>query len=289
MSAHRGRRGVFLSARFLVIALLSAALLAFVAIKISSLTQLFQAPSSTTPRQSITESKRRPVIVVFGDSLTERGTEDPAGWVSRLSSAYARKADVLNRGYNGYNTKWAIKYCLDEVIALKPDFVIIFFGANDAVFETVPQFVSVDEYKSNLATIVNAIKNALGAKTYILLVTPPQVDTGMLMEYNTRKKKQLLLDRSNERTSVYAKACMDVAALMQGEDTSADQHIAAADAFASLNHKRFLVDGLHLSDEGHVQLFELLCGVIRLHLPAMHASQIPIFGATWGDVALTAN
>jgi len=287
MPVQRGSRRSFLSVRSLGIALVSASLLVFVLLKMYTLMHAHNDNAygiSLSSAAALRSMKRRPRIVAFGDSLTERGTEEPFGWVNRLSAAYARKADVINRGYNGYNTKWAIKYCLDDVISLEPDMVIVFFGANDAVFESVPQFVSINEYKSNLVSIIGAIRSALGTKTYILLISPPQIDIEMLREYNTIKKKALLIDRSNERTSLYARACMDVAAFMQTKDPASGHRVAAADAFASLNDKRFLVDGLHLSEQGHSELYTLLDVVIQQRLPDMSAGQLSIAGTIWSDI-----
>jgi hypothetical protein len=48
----------------------------------------------------------RPLFVLFGDSITQRGCS-PGGWASRLADRYARRVDVLNRGYSGYNTHLA--------------------------------------------------------------------------------------------------------------------------------------------------------------------------------------
>jgi hypothetical protein len=75
----------------------------------------------------------RPVIVAFGDSLTQRAfmtaaasevshmqitsTSDNVdrshvgegpGWLSLLSEYYARKVDVINRGFSGYNSKYGL-------------------------------------------------------------------------------------------------------------------------------------------------------------------------------------
>lgn len=69
------------------------------------------------------------VIMLFGDSLTQRGWE-PTAFAQQLSrelfpnrliltraniifffwcsEVYVRKLDVVNRGLSGYNTEWAI-------------------------------------------------------------------------------------------------------------------------------------------------------------------------------------
>lgn len=52
---------------------------------------------------SVPWTRQRLTFVLFGDSITQRGFED--GWVASLANHYTRKADVLNRGYGGYNAR----------------------------------------------------------------------------------------------------------------------------------------------------------------------------------------
>ena len=49
-------------------------------------------------------------------------------------SVGAAQADVIARGYSGYNTRWAA-HILDKIFTrgqAPPDLVTVFFGANDA-------------------------------------------------------------------------------------------------------------------------------------------------------------
>ena len=73
----------------------------------------------------------RPVFVTFGDSITQRGFAP--GWSSQLADAYQRRVDVINRGYSGYNSRWAVQL-LDRVFppAAPPQLATVWFGANDA-------------------------------------------------------------------------------------------------------------------------------------------------------------
>ena len=50
-------------------------------------------------------------VVLFGDSLTQQGFgtgSSSPGWAGLLASAYARREDILCRGYSGYNTRHAL-------------------------------------------------------------------------------------------------------------------------------------------------------------------------------------
>ena len=57
------------------------------------------------PKPQPTKSLR-PQIVLFGDSITQRGFA-AGGWGARLADHYVRKADIINRGFSGYNSTWA--------------------------------------------------------------------------------------------------------------------------------------------------------------------------------------
>jgi lysophospholipase L1-like esterase len=52
---------------------------------------------------------RRPVVLLLGDSLTERGFDPDGGWAAALAHALTRRADVANRGLSGWNSRWALK------------------------------------------------------------------------------------------------------------------------------------------------------------------------------------
>ena len=73
-------------------------------------------------------------IVLVGDSLTQRGYDSKKGWVSKLASSYVRRADVINRGYSGYNTRWVLDLMKrkPKLFVKKPTLVVVFLGANDA-------------------------------------------------------------------------------------------------------------------------------------------------------------
>jgi lysophospholipase L1-like esterase len=77
----------------------------------------------------------RPQFVLFGDSITQKSFQ-VGGWGAALTHAYQRKVDVVNRGFSGYNSRWALQL-LDRIF---PEdraaghilLATIFFGANDA-------------------------------------------------------------------------------------------------------------------------------------------------------------
>eukprot|EP00798_Chlamydomonas_sp_ICE-L_P006097 gene6097-2694_t len=78
----------------------------------------------------------RPKFILFGDSLTQRSMSSEGGWGAALAHNYGRKADVVIRGYGGYNTRGALPMLdsiFEECTPSSTLLVTIFFGANDSV------------------------------------------------------------------------------------------------------------------------------------------------------------
>lgn len=57
----------------------------------------------------------RPKLILIGDSITEQGSASANGWATSLSIRYSRRLDVLNRGMNGYNSRWGLA-CLPLIL-----------------------------------------------------------------------------------------------------------------------------------------------------------------------------
>ena len=103
--------------------------------------------SSSAPSRAPAHSPPR-TLVLFGDSITQMSFGE-GGFGAVLADAYARRMDVRNRGFSGYNTRWARHY-FGSVFGPGPasggeadsgeappehELVVVFFGANDASLE----------------------------------------------------------------------------------------------------------------------------------------------------------
>ncbi|XP_058087663.1 GDSL esterase/lipase At5g62930-like isoform X1 [Magnolia sinica] len=196
----------------------------------------------------------RPQIVLFGDSITEQSFR-PGGWGAALADTYSRKADVMVRGYGGYNTRWAL-FLLNHLFPLScmkpPVAVTIFFGANDAALlgrTNERQHVPVEEYKDNLRKIVRQLKEC-SRTMLVVLITPPPVDENGRKEYARSlygEQAAELPERTNEMAGVYARQCVDVAKELV---------LPSVDLWSKMQEtvgwqKKFLSDGLHLTEEGN--------------------------------------
>ena len=116
----------------------------------------------------------RSTIVLFGDSLTQRGFE-PEGWAAALAHYYGRRADVYNRGYGGYNTRWA-RELAPALFARPPQgqahlLATVWFGANDACISTERAHVPLLEFEANLETIVQQARQV--ARVVVVMTPPP--------------------------------------------------------------------------------------------------------------------
>jgi len=74
----------------------------------------------------------RPQWVLFGDSITQKAFST-GGWASVLADTWQRRVDVINRGYSGYNSRFAT-HLLNHIFppSTPVQLVTVFFGANDA-------------------------------------------------------------------------------------------------------------------------------------------------------------
>lgn len=183
-------------------------------------------------------------IICFGDSITEMGfSVELRGFVAQLADRYARRADVIARGFSGYTTREAVKILKRAVLDEKPDFVVVFFGANDSAMPGHIQHVPIKEYRRNLQDMASQIACA-GA--WLVLVTPPPADG------------RRIKNRELDQTALYAQACRDVAREMQ---------LPLVDIFQKMLEnkdwtKTYLLDGLHLSAAGMNCLYDELAAAL---------------------------
>uniref|UniRef100_A0ACD6ACW2 Uncharacterized protein n=1 Tax=Avena sativa TaxID=4498 RepID=A0ACD6ACW2_AVESA len=207
----------------------------------------------------------RPRLVLFGDSITEQSFR-PGGWGAALADTYSRKADVVVRGYGGYNTRWALFliHRIFPLVGAPPVATTIFFGANDAALPgrtCERQHVPVEEYKQNVRTIVDHLKDC-SKSMVILLITPPPIDEDgrerfarSLYGNNARR----LPERTNEMAGVYAGQCIELAKEMGVHCVDIWSKMQTAKGWQKL----YLSDGLHLTPEGNALVHKHVVETLR--------------------------
>lgn len=129
-----------------------------------------------------------PKIMLFGDSLTQWSLNADRGWVQQLERRFLRRADVLNRGFAGWNSKWLAEYIpglLENEVRLlsaseenpkKPPllFATLLIGCNDSGLANT----SRHRYHVPLASFEENVRNSVleilrYTDTVILMATTP--------------------------------------------------------------------------------------------------------------------
>lgn len=268
----------------------------------------------------------RPSIVLFGDSITEQafGVDGNVGWASLLAAAYSRRADVLNRGFSGYNTSHAVEL-LPRVFTgpldSPPLFATVFFGANDAALPGEPQHVPPDDYERNIETIVAHLrrsllpvragehrtpKNPIGSEStatanvsspavpIVILVTPPPVLESAWADFlQTRADttgETRGSDRDNTTTRLYGERLQRVGIKLSCPVLDC-WNLLGGD---SEDRGRYLSDGLHLNPAGNRAVFQGLMNLLAREHPEVLPMQdgdgkcgtegIPVEEALWKEL-----
>lgn len=231
----------------------------------------------------------RRIILCLGDSITEQGwgVKGNRGWVAELASAYARRADIVNRGYGGFTTR-TLEPIANRVFASldasgeKTVVTTVFLGANDSNADSgtrLPQQnVPIEEYESRLRRIA---QGAMSRSDAVLLIAPGPVDD---RRWPTR---------SNAHVKAYGEAVARIA-----RDTGAlfvdlldaaggpfpDRSTLASDSEAPWLD--LLSDGLHLSSSGNALLAERILATLRARAPRSAPEGVPQDFPHWSGILL---
>jgi len=230
-----------------------------------------------------------------------------AGSPSSPAPTPTRRADVLNRGFSGYNTRFALDILpsllgsnsdgdSSSSCASRPLFFTVLFGSNDAsLLDDSPhcQHVPIDEYEDNMRQIVKKIRDGFEGndKPPIILITPPPIDRSAWDKF-CFEGFGLLSPRTNEVTKQYG---------IRVKSIAEELGCSVVDAFSLLGgnnaeeiYGASLEDGLHLNGPGNKLLFEGLMDVITTDFPDLAPIEdgngkngdkgIRVEGALWRDM-----
>ncbi|XP_051200097.1 GDSL esterase/lipase At5g45920-like [Lolium perenne] len=205
----------------------------------------------------------RPSIVLFGDSITEESFGE-GGWGAHLANHYSRSADVVLRGYSGYNTRWASLVAGRAISSISGAVaaVTVLFGANDASLPdraSAFQHVPLPEYRDNLRAIC-AMLRARWPSAAVILITPPPVNERGRVRYPYGGDMSGLPERTNEVTGRYARACMEVA---RQAGLRVIDIWSRMQKFPGWETSFLRDDGLHLTPLGNRLLFEEVVFALR--------------------------
>jgi lysophospholipase L1-like esterase len=87
--------------------------------------------------------------------------------------AQGPKVRVINKGFSGRNTRNALQLLEKEVLPLKAQHAVVYFGMNDAM--NSGNLVPMAEYEENLRSLVKKLADG-GAKTVALVTINPVIE-----------------------------------------------------------------------------------------------------------------
>lgn len=199
-------------------------------------------PSSTT-------QTNRPLVVCLGDSITHRGYPQVLGKLLDVR--------VVNAGINGNTSRQGLARLQRDVLSLRPDAVVVFFGANDSRLDSPKTQVDLPEYKSNLEKIIDRCQKA-GAK--VLLGTMPPI---VSEPYYTRhpKKDYDVVGGLQKRIEQYRETALKV---------GQQKNVPVVDLNELLKKEPKWVsdDGVHPTPEGNEILARLMAEKLKPLLTA---------------------
>ncbi len=120
------------------------------------------------------------IIVAFGDSLTNFCGDSYASHI-----AEDMELTVINAGAGGNTTYHARDRFESDVLAHKPDLVIIGFGGNDQAVQrdSLKSLVPIKEYRANLVYFLEKIRDQ-GGDVVFITVTPTMPERYTPWDYN---------------------------------------------------------------------------------------------------------
>ncbi|KAH9252040.1 hypothetical protein BASA81_010022 [Batrachochytrium salamandrivorans] len=227
---------------------------------------------------------QRPTIVLVGDSITQQSQGNPswcanfgksehAGWGDMLQAVYARRMDVINRGFSGYNSRWVVDF--SDLLAGfgKVELYTLFLGANDAT-ACGEQHVPLAEYSNNMDTLIS---QALRHSKRVLVIGPPPMCHTKYMQWrrnrreNANKRDEEILDRTYLLALQYSNAAKALAA--QHCVPFMDLFVLFGGEFSTL-----LSDGLHLNAQGNQRVGTAVLARVGKEWPEMECSANPDYG-----------
>lgn len=218
-------------------------------------------------------------ILLFGDSLTQYSfSAKDGGWGASITDHFQRRADVVNRGFSGYNTEWA-KLILPQLLLSKDqaDVVVIFFGANDSSLPgpNPKQHIPLSSFRSNIVEMCIYLNSIGIGSSSLILVTPPALCESK-WALTCRERGSDTTDRSSANTQRYAQAVLDV---------GQERDIVTLDLYGELSKKsnldEYLSDGLHLDQKANEVLADLAIPALEAKLQRQFPD--PVF-PLWRDV-----
>lgn len=193
-------------------------------------------------------------ILFYGDSNTFG--YDPRGycggryapdirWTDRLAAKTADKAEVFADGMNGRSVPdsgYAVRAVLEELSRLSPDLFSVMLGSNDLLDSVCTKEETVRDTVSRMERFLKQLteKTERTGKFRVLVLSPPQIEKGSWGSAALEEERVMLADSYREMSDRNGWMFLDTA----------------------LWKCPLSFDGVHLSEEGHIQFAERMAGLL---------------------------
>ncbi|MGJ8644365.1 MAG: SGNH/GDSL hydrolase family protein [Luteolibacter sp.] len=178
-------------------------------------------------------------LVCFGDSITKRGYPEILGKSLNI--------EAINAGVAGHSSAAGLRRMKTDVLDLKPDIVVIFFGTNDLRADAPRVYVPLEQYEKNLKQMIDECEK-IDAK--VVICTLPPIDEKAFFERHETTE----YDKLGGLTNILESYRETVVRLAKSEK------IPVVDLNIKLAKKPEWMskDGVHPSPEGNVIIAQLI-------------------------------
>jgi lysophospholipase L1-like esterase len=245
-------------------------------------TPIDRAIGAVHPRRPLPPARGVPRILLLGDSCT-RLAVDSLPYPAMLQEALGGKVEVLTAAVPGYSSYQGLAWLRSQLLAARPDLVVVYFGWNDHWRATgrtdrdyaaslspgrprllsllrrrpttPPLRVPADDYRANLTAIAAEVTAAGGRALFVRApanLTPEARGRLVQTGYTLMADDPVVLHRTHLRV------LDDVAAAAGTAVLDADAIFARTPSTAPLLHR----DGIHLTGDGHRLMATLLAEAI---------------------------
>lgn len=188
-------------------------------------------------------------VVFFGDSITQAGEEDPAGYINVMRQMLdSAEYELIGAGISGNKVTDLQERVQEDVMDLNPDVVIVYIGINDVwhfyEFEGTVG-TDIEQYEEGLHDLAEMLQTET---TDVILCTPSVIGEQPAME-----------GEINEQLDQYADVVKVVAA--ESKVGLCDLRAAFKEYLANNNPVNqnegiLTTDGVHMNPEGNRFLAE---------------------------------
>lgn len=204
-----------------------------------------------------------------------------------LTNLYVRRLDILQKGFSGYNSRWALKI-LPELLKIYKNIKMayIFFGSNDSCLGEI-QHVPIDEYRENTLKLIDIYKQNGIEK--IILITPALFNEELWAK-NMSEEVQKGYTRSTKDFARYAEALEQIGSELNLPVVNLNKAFTKyADEELDGKWQDLLCDGLHFSGNGYFVFFNELVKTINSAYPEMSVAEIEYNLPNWRNVGKDAS